>query len=699
MSEPAAPPAAPAPSHGALPGWLAWPVAAVLGLLGGFSVGGVGLAMAGAFRPWPVALVTVGTGGLLVVGLWWGGAIALASGRGPGVWLPAAGAVALVVASSVWNVANRGEHLLVDRDPGVYVVTARWLSDEGTLRLAGGEGAFADEDDFRAAGAGFVPSTHGDHLYAQFPALFPAAMAVGRWVAGDDGLLAANAVLGGLALLALYAAATTITRPAWALAAVAAVAVNLVFVHFVRDAFSEPITMALLFGGLWAFALARRRPSLAGGAVAGLLVGASCLARVDAFVTLVPLAAVCGLEAVVAAAEPAGRRWRRRAFAAAVAIPAGAVAALAAVEVDRFSPAYSSALGDDYGAAIRAAVAVAAAGLVLAAAAPALLAAARRWHRLADTARAAWVAVAVLAGFALAAWLLASYAVRPSGVSLAARLPELAERGQYSVLTMRWLGWYLGPPVLAAAGVAWCLLVVAAAVGRRYRGAAAFVAVLSATSLLYLYRPRINPDQIWAMRRFLAVTVPGLYVAVAWLAGEVWARTRRWWSVLPRLAAVAGLVAVVAASAATVEPVPGERSHAGTLDAVERLCDRVGDDGAVLVARGDLMALAMPQTVRTFCGVPAAVPRAALGADDLVALAADWADEGRSLFVLASTDPTLDPLPATERLLVASLPLEALEHTALRRPDRVEVDRRVVKDEDGVLDLYLFPVTAETSTR
>jgi hypothetical protein len=697
VPEPAAPSAA--PPAGSLPAWLAWPVAVVLGLLGGFSVGGVGLAMAGAFRPLPVALVTAGVGGLLVVGLWWGGVVRRATGRGVAVWLPAAGVVVLVVATTVWNVANRGEHVLVDRDPGVYVVAARWLADEGTLLVAGGEGAFATGDGLRYAGAGFVPSESGDHLYAQFPALFPAAMAAGHWVAGDDGLLAANAVLGGLALLALYAAATTLTGPAWALAAVAAVAVNLVFVHFVRDAFSEPITMALLFGGLWAYALSRRRPSPLGGAVAGLLIGASCLARVDAFVTLVPLAAVCGLEAVAAAADPAGRRWRRRLFAAAVALPAAGAAALAAVEVDRFSPAYSSSLGDDYGAAALAALAVAVAGALAAAVAPAALAAARRLPRLADTSRAVWAALALLAGFALAAWLLASYTVRPSGVHLTSRLPEVAERGPYSVLTMRWLGWYVGPPVLVAAGVAWCLLVVGVATSRRYRGAAAFVAVLSATTLLYLYRPRINPDHIWAMRRFLPITLPGLYVAVAWLGGEVWRRTRGWWSVAPRLVAVAGVVAVVVVSAATVEPVPAATSHAGALAALDRVCDRVGPDGAVLVARGDLLALAMPQTVRTFCGVPVASFRGPADADDVAALAAEWADGGRSLYVLASADPPLDPLPPGERLLVASVRLEALEHTALRRPDRVEVDRRVVKDEDGTLDLYLFPVAPATSTR
>ena len=135
---------------------------------------------------------------------------------------PIAAVVVVIVASAGSAAAYSSEDLLTNRDPGVYLTTGRWLADEGTLLVSGKVGGFADIQDVEAESPGYYEVRDDGTLDPQFLHLLPVWGAAGHWLGGDQFLLRVNALVIALALAALWLFAATVTRPWFAVLAVAA---------------------------------------------------------------------------------------------------------------------------------------------------------------------------------------------------------------------------------------------------------------------------------------------------------------------------------------------------------------------------------------------------------------------------------------------------------------------------------------------
>jgi hypothetical protein len=258
----------------------------------------------------------------------------------------------------------------------------------------------------------------------------------------------------------------------------------------------------------------------------------------------------------------------------------------------------------------------------------------------------------------------------------------------YSEYSMRWQSWYVGPLALAAGIVGVALLVRAIVRGRAGRQGFVVVTFLGVAAV-YLWNPSIFPDQIWVMRRYLPIVVPG-FILFAFVVVEL--LYRRASSPLRKSAASKGIArgaALVLAVVAmawpihTAWPVRGETTEHGFLGSIDRLCHLLGPNAAVVVLNGGNLQQVLPQTLRSFCGVPAAISevpgRDANGpmlvtAADLVALAGEWKRDGRTLFVIADSQETigaiLPGLPGREAVgaVDAVNPL-FLEARIVARPD------------------------------
>jgi hypothetical protein len=293
-----------------------------------FGVLGMSLAMAGAFHPIPVALATVaGTAALA-----WASR-GIAAERLGGWSLPALGALALAAAAAAFNARWSSQHLLADRDPGIYMWHGRWIAGSGNLLVDSGRTLFEPlVGPLSRHCPTSCPGAPGDRLYVQFLHFFPLTLAAAQWVGGPSLMAKANALLGGFSLVCFFAFATRLVRPILALAATAALAVDVVQVHFARDSVSEVLAQALLFGGLYLLWLARRRWDPLAGAVAGLTIGATCMVRIDSFFYLIPLAAYLFGELAVSTG--------RRRFVGAVASGLAAGAALGFADLYFFSRSY-----------------------------------------------------------------------------------------------------------------------------------------------------------------------------------------------------------------------------------------------------------------------------------------------------------------------------------------------------------------------
>ena len=571
-------------------------------------------------------------------------------------------AVAVAVTSGVVNSAQHSSHLLVDGDPAVYAVTGALLARTGELTVPTRvDELYAGDESLVFAGAGYFPTEGEPTLYPQFFHLLPVLLAVGDWLGGVRLMLVVNPVIGAFSLLAVYAFGARLVRPAWALVATTALAVLLPQLHFSRDTFSEVPSQLLVFAGLaLLWDAVGPRPRIAAGLVAGLVLGGSTMARIDAFLYLVPLAAALLL---------------LRAGRTGLAVLAGAAVPASIALLDGYlaSPVYLESVR---GPLVQTAVVL----LALAVAAVVVRRGPSWPARLGRP--LAWPVAALVVGLGAFAWF-----VRPL-VQVARDIPDrtnatIARLQQtegltvdvprsYDEQTMRWLSWYVGPVALTLGvlGLAW--LTARLLRGRDLR-LAPFVLVVGLATAVYVWKPGIFPVQYWSSRRFLPVSFPGLLLVAVLVCDRVMAWGRA--STGPRrLAAPAAALAGASVLAFPLALLPGAtlpRSYDGLVPAFEAMCGSLLPEDVVLLVGGAPATTGLPQAVQGYCGVAAAAATPATTAADVGVIAAGARAQGRRLVLLSSRpDPTGVPAgTAFREVFDVTVPTQALSLS--KRPDAV----------------------------
>jgi hypothetical protein len=164
------------------------------------------------------------------------------------------------------------------------------------------------------------------------------------------------------------------------------------------------------------------------------------------------------------------------------------------------------------------------------------------------------------------------------------------------------VAWYLGP-ILALLGLGGFTLAAARTAIRRYNliflpG----ILVVAVTCLVYLLKPSITPDQIWASRRLLPVILPGVaafaVMALEWISREFFDEWQfgEYFSGLTAVALVVGSLFVSS-------PLVLLRDTA-QLSTVTDSCKSLPADSAVLLV--GLAGQKMMQPLHAFCGTPTA---------------------------------------------------------------------------------------------
>jgi hypothetical protein len=364
------------------------------------------------------------------------------------------------------------------------------------------------------------------------------------------------------------------------------------------------------------------------------VLGASCLARIDAFSYLIPLLLLVTVLVLVGAVRVA------------VALGAGTAvgAALGYVDLRIGSPVYLGLQSENLDLIL---LALAATAVVCA-----VLVAGRRWSLRLWQALHGRVLAASVCGVLV---LLCGYAafVRPRtevGRNLPPAQPTAVESLQlraglesdplrsYDEQSLIWLTWYLGAAAVALGLLALVLLVwrslrrqPSERDGQQALAVLGFLLLFGASTVLYLWRPSIIPVHYWAMRRFLPVTIPGLLLLAVWLVPAVRGRWR--WPVGAAVAA-----ALLAPPVVFLQGHLTEREYVPMLASTERLCAELEPDDAVLLVGGGALATGMPQTLRAFCGVPVAVVDTATTLADVTTVADAARAAGRRLVLLSAIE-------------------------------------------------------------
>jgi hypothetical protein len=532
-----------------------------------------------------------------------------------------------------YSAANMGQHVFVQRDPGSYLTTGRWLADHGGLRADVADPLLDAVPGISYAGPAVYETEPGivEFQFSHGPSV---TMATAYDLGGPRGLFASAAVVASLALLAVFLALTTVTRSPWlAVAGATAVGISLPMIYASRATYSEPFVLLLLTTAL-ALLLARGRDPRRGQLVlVGLLVGASTMFRIDAQLYIVGLLAV----AVVLLL-----RGTRLTDVAAMVGAAVAPVLVGIVDVRGFAGTYAAGLAGNVALLDAAAIAFAVSAF-----------AAGAWiHRrgrpfLIDEGNdrvGVWAAAAV-ALVGLAAWLVRptlwpaspAWSTDSAFADAVVRLQEQSglppdPNRSYSELSIESLSWYVGPVVVVLAIVGFALVTwrVVAVPTSRFLPAATLALV---GVPVYLYDTNITPDQLWATRRFVPFVLPVFVVAAVWAADRIIVSSRE--------RARSAVTLVLAASfvfpaLAATWPVREHSEQRGALGAIDRLCAELDHRSVVLDLDGG--AFSMP--VRAWCGAAVGtVSTDQSGADAFVELAAESCAEA---FVLTATTDAVE---------------------------------------------------------
>jgi hypothetical protein len=567
---------------------------ATSGLLA-FGLVGLPLAIVGVFRPWLVVPP--------VAAAWWliarrGRGLLLGPSHGAPRW-PAVLALGVALAFGAFAAAHSSEHLLTNRDPGVYFVTGKWLATHGTLLYDSGlpSSAVITLHPHAWSSQGVYPQPNGTATF-QFQHLLGVLLAAAHWAGGDWLMFRLPALLAAVSLLGVFLLARRLTSGPLALIAVVGIAIHPVSLHFAKDAYSEWLALTFAFAGLLAWLhTARDSPLHRFGAV-GLILGAGTLARIDAWLTVT--AFFLGIAYLVATGSPARRPTPRQ--VAAIAAGVWAVGLLGLADLRLRAPYYLVDLTDQLAPLIASTVAAILLALVARWPADALLTGRRGLVRrlLSWAAPAAVVAAGLYALFIRPAHPVTAGA--PAWVVEALQAREglaIEPLRTYAEASLQWFAAYQGHALVllmiaAVAHAAWAT--ARGDTDRRFP----IVSVLLGVSVVYLWRPSITPDHFWAMRRFLPIVLPLGFVALSWALSIV--------GRLPRLrrtamaAAAIPLLLGAVSLGATGAPVATIRTEVGVLAATRDLCAALPDRAAVLL--DDALGIVYSAAIRSYCGVP-----------------------------------------------------------------------------------------------
>lgn len=549
------------------------------------------LGVIGLFHWWLV--VPISLAAFLVVR----SAIPRATGRLDGWWFLA---ITVAVLSFALNGLNAGEHLLTGRDSGTYMATAGWLAENSTLNVDARRGPLGEVDGLGYVLPGFYEwgDNPGD-LEPQFMHAFPALLGTLVDVGGLGLAYWLNPLLGAIMLLLLFSLARRFMAAWAALLAVLTVASGLVFLYFARTPFSEMLMAVFLLGGLVTLGEAEERVSNRLALIGGALLGATVLARLDGVVVLIPVLLYLSVRSRTGPVGLAvtSRSARRAALAIAVLGLAESVVVSPAYIFDR-SVAVAAPLivvlllmvGDD----------LVGNRLCL------------FWRTRVIPHRAVLLRLVIfVSGLLLAyAWFIRPQITpgRLIGGDLAfveAREGLTTDPLPYHAMAVQWLSWYHGPGFVGLAWVGMIGLVRRGSESPSRDPSWLVPAILGTFSTLYIWRPLITPDHIWAMRRFLTVVIPlgalAAAFAVCWISGAIRRLLAGW--VRPFKLTLASLLLIP--PVLTTSPVWSVHEFDGLTVDMEEMCGDLTDNASVLVIDYEL-AQYLAQSLRSYCGVSAA---------------------------------------------------------------------------------------------
>jgi hypothetical protein len=570
--------------------------------------------------------------------------------------------IGISVAFGLFQAIYHSQFIIVMLDPASYMQFASWISQHGSLPIPEHAAAFGNASGVTYASAAFYQV--GNVVVPQFMAGLPMLLSLGFWAGGARVAVFMGPLLGALAVFTFGGLAARLIGPRWAPFAAIAIGITIPQQYVSRGTFSEPLAQILFLGALSLWIDTQRTdrgPADAGryrtqwrshlhsathvlSFVAGLLFGITLLVRVDGpsdILLLVPYAALLVLQ-------------RRRSV---LPLIAGTVIGTLYGTIDGFGLSMPYLRTNWQSVKYMIAVCVFVTVVTWA-----VLWWMRRRGRGLPVPGPRLIAFGTVLPFIV----IAIFIIRPY-------LERNWHALQYAPLSLHWVYWYTGLPVILFGVIAASMLT------RRCLKGEATVWVLPLllfawTIAEFLLRPAITPHQPWASRRLVPAVLPGFILLATWLAAWLTRRSRVLRMVnVPAFLESSPRVFVIACTAGAIflPPMVGnfglglksggplgvrpysdglalQRTYVGEIAAVNKICAAIPPNTSVLIADYTMMQQ-FGQALRGGCGVPTA-GATAVGNDNRIPASTLIADvraiekAGRHPMVFAPTSGQLAPL-------------------------------------------------------
>ncbi len=582
----------------------------------------------------------------------------------------------------LWTLINllfTSEHLFTNRDPAVYNLAASWLSNHQTIQI---EKPTAESKlnvpGMTSESLGFWTNPNDEtKLNAQGAHLLPALQALAGKAAGIDGVLRVNVLFGATALLAFYGFSRLVVRPRWAALGTLVMSLSLPMLFMSRDSYTEPLTMTFAFGGLALLIYAQRARQAWQWWLAGLVLGAAALTRIDAYLIFI------GIEAAAIILLMLAKKDDRLPLARSVAWLAAGLAIggyIAWLDVSVLSNFYYQAHQKYILPELKLMFALAAAGAV---------GIALNWRynfvqkldKLTNHWRdkAVWIIIGVFF-LVLASRPIWFIGYQEAGGGTLSRT--------FSEQTFNWIIWYFGP-VLAVAAVAGLALIITRIMRAKDRHLLPFISAFSVMTLLYLLRPSITGDQVWATRRLLPLVIPGFVLLGMWTFERLFIKKTLVWRKqkfnLEIIVTVLVTIAVLSPLFVTY-PFALRRLYVPELAQIRAACDKAPYD-AVVVWVGEAHPFAI-QPTRTICGNESLglnITQDVSSNSQLLSQLADKAEASNTRVVIGFYKGDAKSLPLDipkENLLVSKAVYNEIEHSYKRAPrNMINIERSIFMGE------------------
>ena len=570
-------------------------------------------------------------------------------------WWALASVAAIAVAFGIDQAVYHSQFIIVMLDPASYMQFASWISQHGSLPIPQHAAAFGQAPSITFGSAAFYQV--GNAIVPQFMAGLPMVLSLGFWAGGARVALFLAPLLGAAAVFTFGGLAARLIGPRWAPLAALTLAIGIPEQLTSRATYSETLAQILFLGALSLWIDTQRTDRGAADAgpwrtnwrahsrsathvlagITGLLLGITLLVRLDGPSDILLVVPYCGLLILN----------RRRQVAPLVV---GMIIGLLYGTVD------GVVLSRPYlRTNISSVVPMTAAFALVAVATAAAVWWLRRRGRPIPLARPRVVKAVTILPFVV----LAAFVVRPY-------LERNWHALQYAPLSLHWMYWYIGGPVILLGTIGIALLARRCVQGQTPVWVLPLL-VFAWTIAEFLLRPAITPHQPWASRRMVPAVVPGLILFSVWLIA--------WWGNKARVVRLTGVPryltrfprgCLIACCALAIALPPAidtlglglrdapsqglhlvadglafKRTYDGEITAVDKICAAIPADSSVLIVDHTMMNQ-FGQVIRGMCGVPTAGATRHTRAKLLADVRA-IERTGRHPFVLASTPQELSP--------------------------------------------------------